>query len=97
MDRQRVDRELAGLAEREGWHTDDEAARVHYEGETVRYAVEYYPANEHVLYWQVPGEEVADGTAVPVARETVPPPLRERVRADLRTAGADPAVERREL
>lgn len=50
MERQRVERELAGLAEQDGWQTDEEAARVHYEGETDRYSIEYYPPNEQVLY-----------------------------------------------
>lgn len=96
MERQRVERELAGLAEQDGWQTDEEAARVHYEGETDRYSIEYYPPNEQVLYWRVAGSGDRATTAVPVPRERVPAPLRERIRADLRAAGVDPAVERRE-
>jgi len=82
------------LAEREGWRAEGFAARVHYRGEGDRYAVEYYEPSDCVLYWKVKG----DGeTAVPVGRETVPDPLRERVRIDLNDAGIDPAVEARSL
>ncbi|WP_248895628.1 DUF7538 family protein [Haloplanus halobius] len=82
------------LAEQEGWRAEGFAARVHYRGETERYAVEYYEPSDCVLYWKVKG----DGeTAVPVGRETVPDPLRERVRIDLDAAGIDPDVEARSL
>ncbi|RCU47362.1 hypothetical protein DU504_08655 [Haloplanus salinus] len=85
---------LDSLADREGWHTEGFAARVHYRGEGDRYAVEYYAPSDCVLYWKVKG----DGeTAVPVGRETVPDPLRERVRLDLDAAGIDPAAEGRSL
>jgi len=93
MDDQRIDRELAALAEREGWATEGEAARVHYEGATDRYSVEYYAASRCVLYWKVPPAETAR-TAVPVGRGTVPTPLRERIRADLAAAEVDPDLER---
>lgn len=85
---------IAALAEREGWRGEGYAARVHYRGEGDRYSVEFYAPSRCVLYWKVK----ADGeTAVPVGRETVPTPLRERVRQDLADAGVDPAVERRSL
>lgn len=85
---------LAELARQEGWRTEGYAARVHYQGDGDRYSVEFYAPSECVLYWKVKG----DGeTAVPVGRETVPSPLRERVRQDLVDAGVDPAVEAREL
>jgi hypothetical protein len=85
---------VAALAEREGWRADGFAARVHYRGEGDRYSVEYYAPSDCVLYWKVKG----DGeTAVPVGRNTVPDPLRERVRIDLDAAGVDPAVEGRSL
>jgi len=87
---------LAGLADREGWRVEGAAARVHYEGEGDRYSVEYYAPSDCVVYWKVPP---ADGgqTAVPVGRDTVPTPLRERIRLDLDAAGIDPEVERRAL
>jgi len=82
------------LAEREGWQTEGFAARVHYRGEGDRYSVEYYDPSGCVLYWKVKG----DGeTAVPVGRDTVPAPLRERIRRDLDAAGVDPTVEERPL
>jgi len=82
------------LTEREGWRAEGFAARVHYRGEGDRYSVEYYAPSDCVLYWKVKG----DGeTAVPVARETVPDPLRTRIREDLAAADVDPAVERRSL
>ncbi|MFB6101406.1 MAG: hypothetical protein ABEJ73_02450 [Haloplanus sp.] len=85
---------VEALTDREGWQAEDFAARVHYRGETDRYAVEYYAPSDCVLYWKVKG----DGeTAVPVGRGTVPPPLRERIRADLAAAGIDPEVEGRSL
>jgi hypothetical protein len=85
---------LDELAERDGWRVEDFAARVHYRGDGDRYSVEYYGPSGCVLYWHVEG----DGeTAVPVAREAVPSPLRERVRRDLAAADLDPAVETRSL
>ncbi|SFH69010.1 hypothetical protein SAMN04488066_11833 [Halorubrum aquaticum] len=43
------------------------------------------------------GTDSASGTdtAAPVPRESVPDPLRRRIRDDLSDAGVDPAVERR--
>lgn len=85
---------LVGLADREGWQVEGYAARVHYRGETDRYSVEYYAPSDCVLYWKVKG----DGeTAVPVGRDTVPGPLRERVCRDLAAAGVDVDVEDRRL
>jgi hypothetical protein len=85
---------LAALADRDGWHVEDVAARVHYEGEGDRYAIEYYAPSDCVLYWDV--DEDAE-TAVPVDRGSVPDPLRTRIRADLDAAGIDPETERRSL
>jgi hypothetical protein len=87
---------LSGLAGLEGWHVEGRAARVHYSGATDRYSVEFYEPSECVLYWKVPPEGAGE-TAVPVGRETVPEPLRERIREDLAAAGVDPAVEGRTL
>ena len=87
---------LAGLADREGWRVQGAAARVHYEGEGDRYSVEYYGQSDCVVYWKVPPEGGGE-TAVPVGRDTVPTPLRERIRLDLDGAGVDPEVERRSL
>lgn len=85
---------LAELGERDGWRVEEFAARVHYRGEGDRYSIEYYGPSDCVLYWRVKG----DGeTAVPVARETVPEPLRARIREDLVAAGIDPEVEERTL
>ena len=85
---------LPELDAQEGWQADDFAARVHYRGDGDRYSVEYYAPSECVLYWRVKG----DGeTAVPVGRETVPDPLRTRIRDDLAAADIDPEVERRTL
>lgn len=81
------------LSQREGWRSEGYAARVHYEGATEQYSVEYYEPTECVVYWRVRG----DGEAVPVSRESVPGPLRERIRADLSAVGIDPAVERASL
>jgi hypothetical protein len=82
------------LADCEGWRAEGYAARVHYRGETDRYSVEFYAPSECVLYWKVR----ADGdVAVPVSRETVPTPLRERVRQDLAAADLDPAIEGRNV
>jgi len=91
-----MDERLDALGEREGWHVEGRAARVHYRGETDRYSVEYYAPSDCVLYWKVPPEDGGE-TAVPVGRATVPDPLRERVRLDLDAAGVDPEIERREL
>jgi len=85
---------LSALADRDGWHVEDVAARVHYEGDGDRYAIEYYAPRDCVLYWEV--SEDAE-TAVPVDRETVPGPLRARIRADLEAAGVAPEIERRSL
>lgn len=82
------------LAEREGWRAEDFAARVHYQGAGDAYSIEFYEPSECVLYWKVK----EDGeTAVPVGRETVPGPLRERIREDLAAAGIDADAERRQL
>lgn len=81
---------VAALADQEGWQRDGAAARVHYRGETDQYSVEFYEDVEVVLYWLV----VESGQrAVPVGRESVPSPLRERVRADLAAADVNPDVE----
>lgn len=85
---------LSALANRDGWHVEGFAARVHYDGGGDRYAIEYYAPSDCVLYWKVKG----DGeTAVPVGRGTVPGPLRARIRTDLEAAGIDPEIERRSL
>jgi hypothetical protein len=85
---------LAELARRDGWQVEGYAARVHYQGAGDHYSIEYYAPSDCVLYWKVKG----DGeTAVPVSRETVPDPLRSRIREDLSAAGVDPAVEARSL
>jgi hypothetical protein len=85
---------LSELESREGWRAEGFAARVHYRGDGDRYSIEYYAPSDCVVYWQVKG----DGeTAVPVARGTVPAPLRERIRGDLDAAGIDPEIERRRL
>jgi hypothetical protein len=80
------------LGAQEGWQAEGFAARVHYRGAGDHYSVEYYAPSDCVLYWKV--HEDGD-VAVPVGRETVPDPLRERVRLDLDEAGADPAIEGR--
>lgn len=87
---------LDALGRREGWRIEGEAARVHYSGATDRYSIEYYHPSECVLYWKVPPEN-DDRTAVPVARSTVPEPLRERIREDLAESGIDPDIESRTL
>lgn len=92
----RIDRELGDLTARDGWQREGQAARVHYRGATDRYSVEYYAPSQCVLYWKVPGDEEGK-TAVPVGRETVPTPLRDRIREDLAASGIDPTVERRDL
>lgn len=85
---------LADLEALEGWRVEEFAARVHYDGAGDRYSVEYYEPSDCVLYWRV-----KDGgdIAVPVSRETVPAPLRERIREDLRTADIDPGIEDRSI
>lgn len=87
---------LAQLGEQEGWRIEGMAARVHYQGETDRYSIEYYAPSNCTLYWKVPPDEEGN-TAVPVGRDTVPEPLRERVRSDLAAAGIDPEVDARKL
>lgn len=85
---------LEALGEQDGWHIEDRAARVHYQGGSDRYSIEYYEPSECVVYWKVD----PDGDlAVPVGRNTVPTPLRDRVRQDLAAADLDPSIERREL
>ncbi len=81
------------LSRLEGWRSEGYAARVHYEGATDRYSVEFYEPTERVVYWRVRG----DDEAVPVARDSVPTPLRERIRRDLAESGVDPDVERKPL
>ena len=81
---------LADLADLDGWAVEADAARVHYDGDGARYSVEYYAPPDIVLYWRV---EPGRGTAVPVARDEVPGPLRARIRDDLEAAGIDPAAE----
>jgi len=89
-----MDEQVAALVEQDGWQAQQYAARVHYRGADDAYSIEYYAPSECVLYWKVK----EDGeTAVPVGRETVPTPLRERIRGDLTDADIDPEIERREL
>ncbi|MES3161193.1 MAG: hypothetical protein PPP55_06435 [Halorubrum sp.] len=97
---------IAALVRQEGWHAEGDAARVHYEGGADRYAVEYYAGADAVLYWTVPTDagvgsktdtNADTGTAEPVARASVPTPLRERIRQDLAAANVDPTVEGREI
>lgn len=83
--------QASGLGSLEGWHSEGYAARVHYEGATERYSVEFYEPTRRVVYWEV----LDEGEAAPVARDSVPGPLRERVREDLSRAGIDPSVEER--
>ena len=78
------------LAECDGWRVEGVAARVHYRGDGGRFSVEYYAPTERVVYWRVDPE---GDTAVPVDREDVPGPLRERIREDLAAAELDPEVE----
>ncbi|MFC7204593.1 hypothetical protein ACFQJC_13805 [Haloferax namakaokahaiae] len=85
---------VTALAELEGWNGEGFAARVHYQGADDIYSIEYYEPSDCVLYWKVKG----DGeTAVPVGRETVPDPLRKRIRQDLEEAGIDAEIESRVL
>jgi len=88
---------LAALGEREGWRVEGAAARVHYSGATDRYSIEFYDTSECAIYWKVPPEDSPHEVAVPVGRDTVPTPLRERIREDLAAVGIDPEVERRTL
>jgi hypothetical protein len=91
---ERSDDALAELGRLDGWQVEGYAGRVHYQGAGDHYSVEYYAPSDCVLYWKVKG----DGeTAVPVGRETVPDPLRTRIREDLAEAGIDAAVEGRSL
>lgn len=87
---------IAELVKLDGWRAEGSAARVHYEGGTDRFAVEYYAASGVVLYWSVP-DEAESSPATPVARARVPDPLRERIRRDLAAADVDPDVERRSI
>ena len=84
---------VTALGALEGWRSEGYAARVHYEGATERYSVEFYEPTERVIYWAVRD----DDEAVPVSRGDVPDPLRQRVREDLAEAGVDPTVEGRSL
>jgi hypothetical protein len=89
-----MDGVTADLGALDGWQTEGYAARVHYRGADDHYSIEFYGPSECVLYWKVKG----DGeTAVPVGRDTVPDPLRARIREDLDAAGLDPEIERRSL
>jgi hypothetical protein len=88
---------IAALVEQEGWRAEGAAARVHYEGAGDRFAVEFYADTGRVLYWTVPTDGDDRETAAPVPRDTVPDPLRRRIRDDLDAAGVDPAVEERGL
>jgi len=91
-----MDERLDSLATQEGWRREGAAARVHYRGEGDQYSVEYYAPSDCIVYWKVPPGDGRE-TAVPVGRETVPTPLRERIRMDLAAADVDPAAERRQL
>ena len=84
---------VTALGSLEGWRSEGYAARVHYEGAADRYSVEFYEPTERVVYWEVRD----DDEAVPVGRDEVPGPLRQRVREDLAEAGVDPDVESRTL
>jgi hypothetical protein len=86
--------QVEALAAQDGWTAEGYAARVHYEGADDRYSIEFYEPSECLLYWKVKG----DGeTAVPVGRNTVPEPLRSRIRQDLADAGVDPEIEGQQL
>lgn len=78
------------LARLDGWHSEGYAARVHYEGANERYSIEFYETEARILYWKI---NDADDAAVPVPREAVPDPLRERIRQDLAEVGIDPENE----
>lgn len=89
---------IAALVRQEGWRAEGAAARVHYDGGGDRFAVEFYADVDRVLYWTVPGDgDDGEDTAAPVPRESVPDPLRRRIREDLDAAGVDPDVERRSV
>jgi len=89
-----MDERVEALAEQEGWQAEGFAARVHYQGGGDYYSIEYYAPSDCLIYWKVKG----DGeTAVPVGRDTVPDPLRERIRIDLEAADIDTEVESRSL
>lgn len=81
------------LAAQEGWRGEGYAARIHYDGASDRYSIEYYEPTGVVVYWRV----IEEGAAVPVARDSIPDVLRDRVRQDLAEAGIDPDIEGREL
>lgn len=83
--------QTTALSTRDGWRSEGYAARVHYEGGTERYSIEYYEPTERVVYWRVDDD---GDRAVPIGRQTVPDPLRQRIREDLSAAGIDPTVER---
>lgn len=82
------------LSDLEGWRAEGFAARVHYRGADEGYSVEYYEPSGRVLYWSIADDGEA---AFPVDRESVPDPLRRRIREDLVEAGVDPSIERRPL
>lgn len=82
-------KKTTALSKQEGWQSEGYAARVHYEGATEQYSIEYYEPTDCVIYWRVRD----DDEAVPVGRDTVPNPLRRRIREDLSEAGVDPDVE----
>jgi len=86
--------QTTALSAQEGWRSEGYAARVHYEGATDSYSVEYYEPTARVVYWRVEGD---GDRAVPVGRDDVPEPLRRRIREDLAAADIDPDVERRTL
>lgn len=88
---------LESLGTLEGWRIEGHGARVHYSGATDRYTIEYYAPSDCTLYWAVPPAESSRESAVPVGRETVPTPLRERIREDLAAAGIDPEIDRESL
>ena len=89
-----MDDRTAGLARQDGWHAEGVAARAHYGGAGERYSIEFYAPTDTLLYWRVPD----DGrTAMPVDRENVPKPLRDRIRADLTEAGIDTEIERKRI
>jgi hypothetical protein len=90
-----MDERIEGLAEQEGWQIEEYAARVHYRGADQQYSVEFYAPRVCVVFRKLKGG--GEGVAVPVGRETVPEPLRTRIRRDLEAAGVDPAIERRVL
>ena len=97
-----MDDSIAALVRQEGWRSEGNAARVHYEGGGSRYAVEFYAGVGTVLYWTVPAaldpeDDPEPGTAMPVPRAEVPSGLRERIRGDLAAADVDAGIERREI